>query len=88
MELKWRLMSTEPQDRNVFSCEQEKRHFELSFNTKFKIDQVLHEYLPSVLAQAKEEEEEGVKLYTRKCSFGSKESGSGGGGGGVWGSIN
>ncbi|XP_058213004.1 AAA-ATPase At2g18193-like [Rhododendron vialii] len=88
MELKWR--SPEPQDRNVTSSgHEENRYFELSFNTKFKVDRVLNEYLPYVLAKAKEAE--GVKLYTRNCSFGNNKSGCGGGGGGRgagWGSIN
>ncbi|KAG5554121.1 hypothetical protein RHGRI_011857 [Rhododendron griersonianum] len=87
MELKWR--SPEPQDRNVTpSGHEQNRYFELSFNTKFKVDRVLNEYLPYVLAKAKEAE--GVKLYTRNCSFGNNESGCGGrgGGGAGWGSIN
>ncbi|KAF7144726.1 hypothetical protein RHSIM_Rhsim04G0170100 [Rhododendron simsii] len=88
MELKWRLVSNESQNQNGH----ENRFFELSFNKKSKVDRVLNEYLPFVLARAKEIAYNAVgkivKLYTRNCSFGNNESGSGGGGGAGWGSIN
>ena len=68
----------------------EKRFFELSFKKKFK-QIVLEEYLPFVLAKAKEmkDNDKVVKLYTRDFSSpNSDEDDSGGRGRGVWGSIN
>ncbi|CAN4080121.1 unnamed protein product [Withania somnifera] len=89
VQMKWRLVSVEPQERHGYSPE--KRFFELSFNKKFK-ESVLNEYLPFVLTKAKEiqDNDRAVKLYTRDCPCGSDDDGYGygGGGGGVWGSIN
>ncbi|KAM7524127.1 hypothetical protein LguiA_014029 [Lonicera macranthoides] len=80
-DLKWKFVSVEPQ--NAYS--RDKRFFELSFNKKFK-QIVVEEYLPFILAKAKEikDSERVVKLYTRDYSSPyDDEDGSGG----VWGSI-
>lgn len=89
VQMKWRLVSVEPQDRHGYAPE--RRFFELSFHKKFK-ESVLNEYLPFVLTKAKEiqDNDRAVKLYTRDCPCGSDDDGYGygGGGGGVWGCIN
>lgn len=83
--LKWRLVHTEPKNNHSG----EKRHFELTFNKKFK-DRVLESYLPYVLFRANliKQEDKVIKLYNRECPYDETEDGSGGGCGGIWGSIN
>ncbi|CAK9143425.1 unnamed protein product [Ilex paraguariensis] len=80
VQLKWRFVSVEPQDRHTG----EKRFFELTFDKKFK-EKVLSEYLPFVLAKYKEikDNDKEVKLYAMNCLYDYDE----GGGGGVWGSV-
>ncbi|XP_051148303.1 AAA-ATPase At2g18193-like [Andrographis paniculata] len=68
----------------------ERRYFELTFN-KADRDLVVSDYLPFVLAKAKEikEKERAVKLFTRDCPFDDNDDDDGGNGGcGYWGCIN
>ncbi|KAI3450989.1 hypothetical protein Pfo_007654 [Paulownia fortunei] len=85
-ELKWQFVLVEPEgDKGRFQSE--KRYFELTFEKPNK-DRVVDEYLPFVLAKAKEikENDRAVKLYTRDCPFDDDDEG--GNGGGYWGCIN
>lgn len=85
VDLKWRFVSIEPQGEGRV---REKRYFELSFHKKHK-NKVVDEYLPFILAKAKEikNNDRSIKLYTRDCGcFDDDENGHRGGG--VWGSIN
>lgn len=87
-ELKWQFVLVEA-DRDKGRFQPEKRYFELTFEKPNK-DTVVNEYLPFVLAKAKEikEKERAVKLYTRDCPFDSDDDEGGNGGGGYWGCIN
>ncbi|KAL0379210.1 UNVERIFIED_CONTAM: AAA-ATPase [Sesamum radiatum] len=85
-QLKWQFILVEP-DGDKGRFQSEKRYFELTFDKQNK-DTVLNDYLPFVLAKAKEmkENERAVKLYTRDCPF--DDNYDGGNGGGYWGCIN
>ncbi|CAN4083332.1 unnamed protein product [Withania somnifera] len=65
VQMKWRFVSVEPQERH-------------GFNKKCK-ESVLNEYLPFVLAKAKEiqDNDRAVKLYTRDCPCRSDDDGYG-----------
>ncbi|XP_073065581.1 AAA-ATPase At2g18193-like [Primulina eburnea] len=85
--LKWQFVLIEPENqKNHF--QPEKRFFELTFD-KARKDDVLKEYLPHVMAKAKEikDNERAVRLYTTDCPFDGDEE-DGGNGGGYWGCIN
>ncbi|KAL0448345.1 UNVERIFIED_CONTAM: AAA-ATPase [Sesamum latifolium] len=88
-QLKWQFILVEP-DGDKGRFQSEKRYFELTFEKQNK-DTVLDDYLPFVLAKAKEmkENERAVKLYTRDCPFDNDDDDDGGGkGGGYWGCVN
>ncbi|KAL2236324.1 AAA-ATPase At2g18193-like [Sesamum indicum] len=88
-QLKWQFILVEP-DGDKGRFQSEKRYFELTFEKQNK-DTVLNDYLPFVLAKAKEmkENERAVKLYTRDCPFDNNDDDDGGGnGGGYWGCVN
>ncbi|XP_075493054.1 AAA-ATPase At2g18193-like [Primulina tabacum] len=85
--LKWQFVLIEPENqKNHF--QPEKRFFELTFD-KSRKDDVLNEYLPHIMAKAKEikDNERAVRLYTRDCPFNGEDDDSGNGGG-YWGCIN
>ncbi|PIN06822.1 AAA+-type ATPase [Handroanthus impetiginosus] len=85
-EVKWQFMLVEPEgDRASFKSE--KRYFEATFE-KINKETVVNEYLPFVLAKAKEikEKERPVKLYTRDCPY--HDDDEGGNRSGNWGCIN
>ncbi|KAL3818786.1 hypothetical protein ACJIZ3_004691 [Penstemon smallii] len=86
-ELKWQFVLIEP-DRERGGYQPEKKYFELTFEKSHK-DIVVNEYLPFILAKAKEikDEERAVKLYTRDCPYDSGDD-EGGNGAGTWGCIN
>lgn len=85
--LKWQFVLVQP-DGDSRRYQPEKRYFELTFEKQSR-DAVVNEYLPFILAKAKEikETERAVKLYTRDCPFNDDDEG-GNGGGGYWGCIN
>ncbi|KAL7144197.1 hypothetical protein ABFS83_08G242900 [Erythranthe nasuta] len=87
-DLKWQFVLIEP-DGDTRKYRSEKRYFELTFDKQNK-EAVVGEYLPFVLARAKEikEKERAVKLYTRDCPFTDDDDEGGNGGGGYWGCIN
>ncbi|KAI3450990.1 hypothetical protein Pfo_007655 [Paulownia fortunei] len=85
-EMKWQFVLVEAEGaKGRFHFE--KRYFELTFDKPNK-GRVVDEYLPFVLAKAKEikENDRAVKLYTRDCPFDDDDEG--GNGGGYWGCIN
>ncbi|KAK6125678.1 hypothetical protein DH2020_040584 [Rehmannia glutinosa] len=86
-DLKWQFVLVEP-DGDQRRFQSEKRYFELTFEKHHK-DTVVNDYLPFVLAKAKEikENDRAVKLYTRDCPFDDQDD-EGGSGGGYWGCIN
>ncbi|KAK4417423.1 AAA-ATPase [Sesamum alatum] len=87
-QLKWQFILVEPDgDKGKFQAE--RRYFELTFEKQNR-DIVLNDYLPFVLAKAKEikENERAVKLYTRDCPFNNDDEDGGGNGGGYWGCVN
>ncbi|XP_073124240.1 AAA-ATPase At2g18193-like [Henckelia pumila] len=88
--LKWQFVLIEP-DNQKSRRHSEKRFFELTFD-KSRKDNVLKEYLPHVMAKAKEikDKERAVKLYTRDCPFDTDDDDDDGGGhrGWHWGCIN
>ncbi|XP_073272331.1 AAA-ATPase At2g18193-like [Primulina huaijiensis] len=85
--LKWQFVQIEP-DSQKNNVQPEKRFFELTFDKSHK-DDVFNEYLPHVMAKAKEikDNERAVKLYTRDFPFDSQDDDSGSWGG-HWGCIN
>ncbi|KAL0344269.1 UNVERIFIED_CONTAM: AAA-ATPase [Sesamum angustifolium] len=87
-QLKWQFILVEP-DGDKGRFQSEKKYFELTFEKQNK-DTVLKDYLPFVLAKAKEmkENERAVKLYTRDCPFDNNDDDGGGNGGGYWGCVN
>ncbi|KAL0349538.1 UNVERIFIED_CONTAM: AAA-ATPase [Sesamum radiatum] len=87
-QLKWQFILVEP-DGDKGRFQSEKKYFELTFEKQNK-DAVLKDYLPFVLAKAKEmkENERAVKLYTRDCPFDNNDDDGGGNGGGYWGCVN
>ncbi|KAL8479618.1 hypothetical protein ACS0TY_026496 [Phlomoides rotata] len=88
-DVKWQFVLVEAErDKGCF--QPEKRYFELTFEKSNK-EAVVDEYLPFILAKAKEikEKERSIKLYMRDCPYDSDDDeGGNGGGGGYWGRIN
>ncbi|XP_073141213.1 AAA-ATPase At2g18193-like [Henckelia pumila] len=85
IKLKWQFVLVEPENQNN-NFQSEKRFFELTFDKSHK-DDVLNEYLPQVMAKAKEikDNERAVKLYNRDCPHGYDDDD---GGNAYWGCVN
>ncbi|PIN15791.1 AAA+-type ATPase [Handroanthus impetiginosus] len=85
-ELKWQFVLVHTEGDRA-RLQPEKRYFEVTFE-KINKETVVKEYLPFVLAKAKEikENEKAVKLYTRDCPYDDDDEG--GNGSGDWGCIN
>ncbi|KZV20224.1 cell division cycle protein 48 [Dorcoceras hygrometricum] len=83
--LRWQFVVLDSENKEG-RYQPEKRFFELTLEKQCK-DDVLREYLPHVIAKAKEirDSERAVKLYTRDRPFDNED---GGNGGGYWGCIN